>query len=132
MDRLKLALIFLLAISVAPLAACKTLASTYYEGAYYWDVEEEALVLCGSDRVYWLEGRNGVLQPAREMVEKLRRESGKQEVPLFVRVMAVDKGPAEDGFAMDYDAVLEVASIEVVSADLPATCAVRPPHGAPR
>ena len=104
------------ALIVSPVSAEG--GSIRFRGAYYWGVEEEALLSCDTGKVYWITGDESVLAPLRKAFEAARARNASAKGGLVVDVTVLDLGKANDGFAMDYESVLKVLRVEIVSVEL--------------
>lgn len=114
------ALIAALIFSSSSCASVK--GAVVYRGNYYWGHEVETFDPCGSEQSFWVIGSDAVLQPLREETKKLSTTRGKPYQPIYVEIIAVSEGKAEDGFAADYDGVYRITSVKISSASIPSDC----------
>lgn len=101
------------------LQSCSIGGIKKFDGSYFWGVEEEVLVSCGGE-AFWLEGSPSDLEPFRDIVRK-GKESGSDK-PIFVELLATEGKKSTDGFAMDYDGVLVIKKIRLISKNVPDRC----------
>lgn len=109
----------LVCLMVFLIQSCSIAGIKKFEGSYFWGVEEEVLVSCGGES-FWLEGSPSDLGPFRDIVRK-EKESGSDK-PIFVELLATEGKKATDGFAMDYEGVLVIRKIRLISKNVPERC----------
>jgi hypothetical protein len=115
--------------TVAAVVLCTVAASVSAQatsGVYFYGHETESFYPCGSDKAYWVVGRQGVLHQIRRKADHLRT-SEEPYPPLFVQAVGRPEGKdtTSGGFAEQYDAVFRVSRVLKVSALVPASCTNR-------
>ena len=97
-------------------------AATLIRGVYTWGAEVETLSPCNTDKTYWLEGNEAMLAPLQEMAMKKADAANEAYQPIYVEVQASYAGQATDGFAVDYDGVMQLQAVQASSNAVPADC----------
>ena len=120
-SRLRLLGYGLLLVATASSGAVLPLSGLYRAGA-----DVNSLQRCDSNLVYWVSGDNTVALALREYVLKHGRRPFQ---PFYVELSGELTGRVRDGNGAGYDDVLRVASVEVLSEQLPAQCQDLPPEG---
>ena len=91
-------------------------------GIYTWGSEVETLSPCNSDKTYWLEGSEALLAPLQELALKKADAANEAYQPIYVEVQVRHAGRATDGFAVDYDGVMQLQAVQSASDRVPADC----------
>lgn len=91
-------------------------------GIYTWGNEVETLSPCNSDKTYWLEGDEVLLAPLQELALKKADAANEAYQPIYVEVQVSHAGRATDGFAVDYDGVMQLHAVQSASGRVPADC----------
>ena len=103
------------------LSACAS--DTPLRGRLYWGHEARSFQPCGSKSAYWVRGDEKTLQALRERAERLRAQKGKPYPTLYVEALGeIDTQSKRDGFAQDYDGVLQLRELTRVSEVVPLEC----------
>ncbi|MCK3657642.1 hypothetical protein A4G18_02670 [Pasteurellaceae bacterium Pebbles2] len=107
--------------SVALIVACQDKESAPAQalssnvvGQYIYGQEVETFNLCGAKEAYWATGDVKLLEPLREKALKLAEEKNEPYQPVYVNIDYVDLGKAKDGFAAEYDSVIEIKKATIV------------------
>lgn len=107
---------------LAALAGC-AVSATPMRGQYYWGHEVETFHPCGSDQAYWVVGSQSLLLPLRTMVDKVVAEKATPYQPIYVEIAAESEGKATDGFAEEYDGVINITRVLAAREQTPDDCA---------
>lgn len=91
-------------------------------GIYTWGSEVETLSPCNSNKTYWLEGDEELLAPLQDLAIRQADAANEAYQPIYVEVLVSDAGRATDGFAVDYDGLMQLQAVQTVSAQVPADC----------
>lgn len=91
-------------------------------GIYTWGSEVETLSPCNSDKTYWLEGDETLLAPLQELAIKKADMANEAYQPIYVELQVRYAGQATDGFAVDYDGVMQLHAVQSASGRVPADC----------
>lgn len=91
-------------------------------GIYTWGSEVETLSPCNSNKTYWLEGDEKLLAPLQELAIQKADAANEAYQPIYVEVLVSDAGRATDGFAVDYDGLMQLQAVQAASARVPADC----------
>ena len=108
--------------AVVPASGASAAAATLIRGVYTWGAEVETLSPCNTDKTYWLEGNEAMLAPLQEMAMKKADAANVAYQPIYVEVQASYAGQATDGFAVDYDGVMQLQAVQASSNTVPADC----------
>lgn len=97
-------------------------------GIYTWGAEVESLQPCGQSVIWWVEGSDAVRAPLHAKADQRRAEDPRQPYPLiYVEGRGRLLGKADDGFAADYENVLELTEVSRIEAPPPADCRLPEP-----
>lgn len=92
-------------------------------GRFYWGHEVRSFQPCGSNKAYWVRADENTLQPLRERAEKLRAQQGEPYRPVYVEAVGeIDLNSTRDGFARNYDGLLNLRGVTRVSDAVPKEC----------
>lgn len=91
-------------------------------GIYTWGSEVETLSPCNSNKTYWLEGDEELLAPLQDLAIRQADAANEAYQPIYVEVLVSDAGRATDGFAVDYDGLMQLQAVQTASAQVPADC----------
>lgn len=91
-------------------------------GIYVWGSEVETFSPCNTDKAYWLEGDEQLLAPLQELAIRKADAANEAYQPIYVEVQVRDMGRATDGFAVDYDGVMQLLDVRSSSLQVPADC----------
>ena len=91
-------------------------------GIYTWGSEVETLSPCNSNKTYWLEGDEELLAPLQELAIQKADAANEAYQPIYVEVLVSDAGHATDGFAVDYDGLMQLQAVQAASVQVPADC----------
>ena len=108
--------------SEAASASAPQAAVVAVRGIYTWGNEVETLSPCNSDKTYWLEGSEALLAPLQELALKKADAANEAYQPIYVEVQVRHAGRATDGFAVDYDGVMQLQAVQSASDRVPADC----------
>ena len=108
--------------AVVPASGASAAAATLIRGIYTWGAEVETLSPCNTNKTYWLEGSEAMLAPLQEMAMKKADAANEAYQPIYVEVQANYAGQATDGFAVDYDGVMQLQAVQSSSNTVPADC----------
>ena len=97
-------------------------AVTLVKGIYTWGPEVETFSPCNTNKTYWLEGSDAMLAPLQEMALKKADAGNEAYQPIYVELQAAQAGKATDGFAADYDGLMQLHQVVHSSSKVPATC----------
>ncbi|WP_028773621.1 hypothetical protein [Shewanella waksmanii] len=101
-------------------------AATRVAGRYYWGHEVSAFSPCNNQQSWWVRA-TPVSDTLKQQSLLLAEQRGAPYQPLYVEVSIhqIDRQshPAyQDGFAADYDAVIEIIAVHQSDAQVPASC----------
>ena len=109
--------------SPASAASAATVGTvTLVKGIYTWGPEVETFSPCNTNKTYWLEGGDAMLAPLQEMALKKADASNEAYQPIYVELQAAQAGKATDGFAADYDGLMQLHQVVKSSSKVPADC----------
>ena len=97
-------------------------SSKLVKGIYTWGAEVETLSPCNTDKTYWLEGREELLVPLQDLAMKKADAANEAYQPIYVEAQVVYAGQATDGFAVDYDGVMQLQAVKIASGNVPSQC----------
>ena len=97
-------------------------SSKLVKGIYTWGAEVETLSPCNTDKTYWLEGREELLAPLQDLAMKKADAANEAYQPIYVEAQIVYAGQATDGFAVDYDGVMQLQAVKIASGNVPSQC----------
>ena len=97
-------------------------SSKLVKGIYTWGAEVETLSPCNTDKTYWLEGREELLVPLQDLAMKKADAANEAYQPIYVEAQIVYAGQATDGFAVDYDGVMQLQAVKIASGNVPSQC----------
>ena len=97
-------------------------SSKLVKGIYTWGAEVETLSPCNTDKTYWLEGREELLAPLQDLAMKKADAANEAYQPIYVEAQVVYAGQATDGFAVDYDGVMQLQAVKIASGNVPSQC----------
>ncbi|MDO4769044.1 MAG: hypothetical protein Q4A11_01570 [Brachymonas sp.] len=106
----------------APAAGASQAAAMPLRGIYTWGSEVETLSPCNSNKTYWLEGDEKLLAPLQDLAIRKADAANEAYQPIYVEVLVSDAGRATDGFAVDYDGLMQLQAVQAASAQVPADC----------
>lgn len=92
------------------------------KGIYTWGAEVETLSPCNTDKTYWLEGREELLAPLQDLAMKKADAANEAYQPIYVEAQVVYAGKATDGFAVDYDGVMQLQAVQTARSNVPPEC----------
>ncbi len=95
---------------------------TLVRGIYTWGAEVETLSPCNTDKTYWLEGREELLAPLQDLAMKKADAANEAYQPIYVEARVVYAGKATDGFAVDYDGVMQLQAVQTARSNVPPEC----------
>ena len=104
--------------------AASDTAVTLVKGIYTWGSEVETFSPCNTNKTYWLEGSDAMLVPLQEMALKKADANNEAYQPIYVELQAAQAGKATDGFAADYDGLMQLHQVVHASSKVPADCKV--------
>ena len=104
--------------------AASDTAVTLVKGIYTWGSEVETFSPCNTNKTYWLEGSDAMLAPLQEMALKKADANNEAYQPIYVELQAAQAGKATDGFAADYDGLMQLHQVVHASSKVPADCKV--------
>jgi hypothetical protein len=88
-------------------------------GVYTWGAEVNTFRYCGGTTELWVAGPPPVVQELRAAHDSL---TSRPYQGILVEAYLRHSGRVPDGFALDYDGLIEVAEVLRVEGDVPATC----------
>jgi hypothetical protein len=114
--RKAVAVVVLLAVAEAAVAQATS-------GVYFYGHEAESFYPCGSNKAYWVIGRQDVLRELRSKADQLRT-SEQPYPPLFVQAVGreASKDTTSGDLAEQYDAIFRVSRVKRFSELVPASC----------
>ena len=92
------------------------------KGVYTWGADVETLSRCITDKTYWLEGREELLAPLQDLAMKKADAANEAYQPIYVEAQVVYAGKATDGFAVDYDGVMQLQAVQAARSNVPPEC----------
>ena len=92
------------------------------KGIYFWGPEVETISPCNTNQTFWLDGSEGALAPLEEMALDKANRANEAYQPIYAELRVVRKGQATDGFAVEYDGVVELQEVVASNAEVPANC----------
>ncbi|WP_394202447.1 hypothetical protein [Shewanella waksmanii] len=106
--------------------AAQRTAATQVAGRYYWGHEVSAFSPCNSQQSWWVRA-TPVSDTLNQQSLQLAEQRGAPYQPLYVEVSInhIDRQshPAyQDGFAADYDGVIEIITVHRSDTHIPSTC----------
>ena len=108
--------------SPASAASASVAAVTLVKGIYTWGPEVETFSPCNTNKTYWLEGSETMLAPLQEMALKKADAGNEAYQPIYVELQAAQAGKATDGFAADYDGLMQLHQVVHSSSKVPTAC----------
>lgn len=112
-----------LAVAAFLISSCESLSKEKIQGAYFFSVEDESFIPCRSNNAFWITGSDEALENIRQRINAIKSNGANSESPIFVEIIATNRGKANDGFAMDYESVYEVHKARIISNNVPIDCA---------
>ncbi|MGE6650614.1 hypothetical protein ACQKE0_15180 [Shewanella colwelliana] len=100
--------------------------ATTTAGLYIWGHEVAAFQLCDSQQVYWVRATPTTDQ-LNQLALTLSEQRSQPYQPIYVEAeispISRDSNPAfVDGFAADYDGIIEINSVTTVETKIPVNC----------
>ena len=104
--------------------ACGACASDgAMRGRLHWGHEVRSFQPCGSRSAYWVRADEKTLQRLRERAEESRAQRSKPYPPLYLEAVGeIDTKSTREGFARDYEGVLNLREVTRVSDVVPPDC----------
>lgn len=92
------------------------------KGVFFWGPEVETISPCNTNQSYWLEGNEILLAPLEELALAKANQANEAYQPIYAELRVVRKGQATDGFAVEYDGVVELQEVLRSSNTIPPDC----------
>ena len=110
------------AVLPASAASAPAASPELIKGIYFWGPEVETISPCNTNQTFWLDGSETVLAPLEEMALDKANRANEAYQPIYAELRVVRKGQATDGFAVEYDGVVELQEVVASNAEVPADC----------
>ncbi|PIE43453.1 MAG: hypothetical protein CSA50_04895 [Gammaproteobacteria bacterium] len=91
-------------------------------GVYTYGHEVEAFMPCNLDKDYWITGQGAVLNTLKEASLAKSKQLKKPYQGIYAELRLALLPEAEDGFAADYDGVVEALEVKTWANDIPEDC----------
>ena len=92
------------------------------KGIYFWGPEVETISPCNTNQTFWLDGSEGALAPLEEMALDKANRANEAYQPIYAELRVIHKGQATDGFAVEYDGVVELQEVLASNSEVPSDC----------
>ncbi|PIE39052.1 MAG: hypothetical protein CSA52_00070 [Gammaproteobacteria bacterium] len=99
--------------------------TTAVAGVYTWGHEVEAFTPCNLDRDYWIIGQAEVLNPLKEASLAKSEQLKKPYQGVYAEIRLALLPAAEDGFAADYDGVVQALKVKTWANAIPENCVTK-------
>lgn len=110
------------AVLPASAASLPASASEVIKGIYFWGPEVETISPCNTNQTFWLDGSESALAPLEEMALDKANRANEAYQPIYAELRVIRKGQATDGFAVEYDGVVELQEVIASNAEVPSGC----------
>ncbi|PIE42710.1 MAG: hypothetical protein CSA50_08970 [Gammaproteobacteria bacterium] len=101
-------------------------------GVYIYGHEVESFTPCDTKTDYWITGHKTVLGTLKEASLAKARQLAKPYQGVYAELRLALLPAAEDGFAADYDGVVEALEVKTWASDIPETCLAAPSASDPK
>jgi hypothetical protein len=94
-------------------------SDTPRDAVYYWGAEVNVVCPCETEQCYWVRGSNDTLAALRRFVEQ---NTSEPYTGIHMRFHGRPLGPANSGFAAEYDGQIQVDRVLSLGTEIPTVC----------